>query len=529
MPRRSAATAAALVAIAAVWLGLAVYSAMSDVHAYFALWLELIPVPEFPPFADTALLTKGLDCLERGIDPRVQNPCDLAQRIVSYPWIWLELRHLGIGGADTVAVALSFIALFGLAFVASLRRIDPIDTLWLLPFAFAPATLLAIDRANIDIVVFAVTAGALAFAERRRDVAAAATLVLGFVLKIVPLAAGVALLRAQSRRGWFGLVACGLAAALYLVVFRDDFAYLRAHVPQFFQIGYGRPVFATHLGWWAFGGLAPAAWEWIGNALVFVTAAAAAAAGARVTLAPSDAPERSAFVAGASIFVITYLGGTNFDYRLVFTFFVLPQLFAWRRGPHPRRRAWANATFFALLAAFLTTGSVHGESTAADVVSLTNEVLNLAVFALFTAGLSAHLRGTLPTALASLRDASRPGSPPDHPPPSNGYSATSAPRHGRQWARVGLAARGASRARSSAVPPRFPDAATRRRPACPSTRSASSCSSPWCSQPIGAPGATPRATSYCWPRASSSTPPGIRRTCCCSSVASPRTTAASRR
>src|SRR4030095_7867948 len=57
----------------------------------------------------------------------------------------------------------------------------------------------------------------------------------------------------------------------------------------------------------------------------------------RETLTSSSIRNLAAFRMGASIYVGTFLLGNNWDYRLAFLIFVVPQLLEWARGSYPRQ------------------------------------------------------------------------------------------------------------------------------------------------------------------------------------------------
>ena len=64
-----------------------------------------------------------------------------------------------------------------------------------------------------------------------------------------------------------------------------------------------------------------------------------------------DSLNLDCFRAGSAIYVGTFIIGNNWDYRLIFLIFLIPQLTLWSTGSELRAR---NAARFALLAIFIS-------------------------------------------------------------------------------------------------------------------------------------------------------------------------------
>jgi hypothetical protein len=68
--------------------------------AYFLIYFSLVSLLNFdlmkysgistlrPCFADLRVITSGLDCIRKGQDPLISNPCDPWGRQMNYPRIW---------------------------------------------------------------------------------------------------------------------------------------------------------------------------------------------------------------------------------------------------------------------------------------------------------------------------------------------------------------------------------------------------------------------------------------------------------
>ena len=302
-----------------------------------------------PAFGDTRALTAGAESLRAGYDPLVANPADPWHRVLNYPRAWQVLARLGVTQRNTIAIALAMIAAFVTGLLFFVDHIDRV-TAWLMALAlFSPAVLLGIERANVCLLIFFLCAGALV-ALRRSPPAAALLLTCAGLLKYYPFLGLFCLARAP-RRTFLWL--CGLmttTGAVYLALTWRDVCLVLQGIDRGTFLSYG-----VNVGWMAareLGGspaavtlvAAASALLLIGVVLVFVRSV-------RRHVEPSASlPEQhlDGYRLGAVIYIGTFLLGNNWDYRLMFTLFCLPQLVDWARD-----RALAPAarmTLAALLA-----------------------------------------------------------------------------------------------------------------------------------------------------------------------------------
>ncbi|MES1194368.1 MAG: glycosyltransferase 87 family protein, partial [Opitutus sp.] len=203
-----------------VWLGCLIWGAVVSLG-----WLLCFRFPTFwllagigepsRPFLDLFGLLASCDAARQGLDPYLPNSLDPYHRPFVYSNWWLTLASLGLGRKDTLWLGA---ALAGALLATALAWLRPRS--WregglVLLFLFSPACLLAVHRANNDLVILVVvSAGLLCF---RRDGWAwrAAGMVLfavAAVLKYYPL---VTLVLILELRTWRRMLA---GAALYVGV-----------------------------------------------------------------------------------------------------------------------------------------------------------------------------------------------------------------------------------------------------------------------------------------------------------------------
>ena len=312
---------------------------------FVALWLrhwdwERFGVPAIPafPFYDLRDITTGWECTRRGIDVVPLNPCDPGMRPLAYPRIWLIPSVLGLGEESTFALGIAIATIFFLAAFAVIGRIGSPDAFLYGAVLCSPAVMLAVERGNVDLVVFAVLVLALMLLRRSGRAAplfAHALFLLAAMLKLYPVLGWAPILDQPRKRVLAGAGGLVLAFAAYALLTRHDVERTRALSPQevLYSFGAGVPIEGADLGSLLEGGgrLAVVAF---GLVLALVIASFREARPA-VPLDPGARRELDAFWCGAGIYVGAYALLDNFNYRLIFLIFTMPQLLRWSRDRSP--------------------------------------------------------------------------------------------------------------------------------------------------------------------------------------------------
>ena len=315
--------------LAAIILAMVVaLSALGATRGYHAVW-EIWNIPQMTPhFADLRNLTSAGDSIRAGFDPLVQNPADPWRRPFNQPRIMQYIvAGLGLSGAHTTAVGVTFIGLFVAGIFLSLSTITN-ATAWILAAViFSPALMLGVERGNHDLLMFFLVALGLAWPGKRAF--SFAVLLLAAFMKLFPVFS-VALFLRQKFKPFLITAALFMALfCLYLLLNSADLARIYATTEK----GYGA---------WAYGTKAffdpPQIWMSYLPMLVLLPAVAGlvfwrwrAGDGERGSTGYIDG-----FRVGAAIYLGTFFLGNNWDYRLMFLIFAVPQLVAWAREPGRR-------------------------------------------------------------------------------------------------------------------------------------------------------------------------------------------------
>ncbi|MEO6876776.1 MAG: glycosyltransferase family 87 protein [Opitutaceae bacterium] len=287
-----------------------------------------------PPFSDLSFIAGAGATLRAGGNPYVVNAFDPLGRAYNYPPLWLYLSwHTTVSPGMILILAVAM-GLFGLgAFVWYLGPVDWRRGLLLGALACSPPVVLAVQRANADILMLGLVALALVWLRQGRRVAAYACLVLATWLKLYPVFTLVVLLREP----WNRLRRVGpivvLAGGLCFAVYAGDLGYIFANTPVGGLHSYGARV----LAFW--GNFFLPSYGWNVNPVLLGRVCSLAA----VTLAlvacrigyekklPLDSSldsELDGFRVGAAVYVSTFLLSVSFDYRLLFLLLVFPLLFS---------------------------------------------------------------------------------------------------------------------------------------------------------------------------------------------------------
>lgn len=287
-------------------------------------------------YADLRQVTATASCIARNPDWSMASAtCDPFGRSFNYPSFWARgFATLGLDEGSTRAIAWTFLALFVSAiFVISLLSIwsvrPRLPLAGVVLAACAPPTWLALERGNIDVVVFAIVVwAALASLLDRRSISAV-LLAIATLAKLFPV--GAALIPLRDRRQdprslWIfaGLTVLGIA---FMV---NELPLINQRTPQPTGAAFGAALlFQVALNRLdsPFPSLAPR----VLGVLLFATVLLTYRAMLRVRLPRIDRSITDAVdditrdrisstlvLAGGGPLIVAYLAGTNFDYRLIF-------------------------------------------------------------------------------------------------------------------------------------------------------------------------------------------------------------------
>jgi len=280
-------------------------------------------------FLDTFAILASNDALALGRDPYLPNPLDVFQRPHVYSRWWLHLHELGLTRAHTPWVGLALVGAFVTVVLASLRPRRPAELLWYGVVLCSSPMLLAIDRANNDLLVFVLLAAVVPCLTSRVGalrLLAAVPVAIAAGLKFYPAIAGLVLLAGTDRREvWIRAL---VALALLVVVaasIAPDFARIGGLVPR----AEGLMTFGA-INLLEAAGLAGRSATVAGLVLAGLVVAGFLRLGIfegwRVR--PEDEAKWLGFVLGALLLTGCFFTSTNYAYRWIFSVWMAPLLWA---------------------------------------------------------------------------------------------------------------------------------------------------------------------------------------------------------
>lgn len=292
-------------------------------------WRDLGVPGQRLSFFDLRSVTSAWVCTRKGLAVLPTNPCDPEGRPANYPRIWLLPSHLGLGEAATVPLGIVIAVLFLTSAIAITPRDGPLwKALVYGAFLCTPAIMLGVERGNVDLLLFCLVALAAWLLPRASRGAASAALVLfAAVLKLFPIFALPLLLRVRGRRRILTVAAVAVGFVVYALITLGTIRTIMHVVPKSAGFSYGVDILGRPLAR-GIGIGGRFAWDVI---LVLLALAIAFAIRGTSLLPSRDAMaapgfELDAFIAGVSIFLLTYVLFRNFDYRLCFVLLCLPLL-----------------------------------------------------------------------------------------------------------------------------------------------------------------------------------------------------------
>lgn len=290
-------------------------------------WLLRLGIHDYGArFLDSYALLAALDAVRAGADPHAANALDPLMRPHVYSDWWLGLRWLGLGREHSDWFAALCVGAFVISVGLTMRPKRLADAIWLAGLLASPVVALVLNRANNDLLIFALLAGcgAAASAGGRWLPVGIGLLVLTVGLKYYPVAAAVAFLWLRPSSGkQRALLLAVLAAGLTLAAVWTQIERSRFMIgPGVYTLG--APIWWRDIGWTEGGSMLAA--------MLMLVLLAAAFVRWRVTTGLAewgDPRVRLLAAMGALVILACFVAGGNYAYRWIFLLW--PAWWLWGR------------------------------------------------------------------------------------------------------------------------------------------------------------------------------------------------------
>jgi hypothetical protein len=314
-------------------LTILIFGALLSLYGYNNTW-KLWNIPTMSPyFADIRVVTGGSESYRQGFDPMIDNPGDPWHRRLNYPRIWQNLYSIGINQSHTIYIGVIFILLFLVGVCVFLPHASNIIIVLVMAAVLSPATLLGIERGNIDLFMFFLMSISIVAAKSKRwHILSAIAVLLGFILKLFPIFGCAVLLRLSRSLFLKYILVILVIATLYVSLTYSDILLIREVTEIGTYLSYGSNVFwmeAMNLN--ATTGIYARYFTYLTVLLTFGLAFFAFSRDDFLPEKTNDEAYLDAFRAGSAIYIGTFLLGNNWDYRLMFLIFTIPQLVLWAK------------------------------------------------------------------------------------------------------------------------------------------------------------------------------------------------------
>lgn len=328
-----------------------------SVNGYVQTWSFWKIPAETPLFLDFRLIPGSAETFRSGIDPVISNPYDPLERLFNYPRIWYLLFNTGISQDDTIWICTVLLVLFFLIVFAFPEKLRVRDAILLLVIVFSPASILLYERGNVDLIFFILAGLTILMLSRWPAVAMGILLVASF-FKFFPFFGIAGLLQENKKRFYSFFGASTTIFLLYLafniesikaswqLTWRDIYLsygvsiifdllhdYVRYYLLQVVPESQVQTVL----------GIVPYLSAFLLLAGMFFLALRQ-----KTSLPIFSEKNLAAFRVGAAIYVGSSLLGNNWNYRLAFLIFVIPQFSQWLFTSPPEQR-WVYWGIFALI------------------------------------------------------------------------------------------------------------------------------------------------------------------------------------
>ena len=357
--RRRIAARLVLVAVPlAAFFAVAILYAAHSTAIYEAMRLWGISLPVDYPFLDLRYIFAGVECWAKGVNVYLSNPCDPLGRPHAYSPLWLRFGFLpGQEWTNVAGLIVDGLFVLSLAVLPPLRR--PRELLILLLAILSPPVVFALQRANVDVIIFLIVlvAAWLHIRSLPLRVAGYAAVLLAGLLKFYPLIVLVMAARERPKIGAAVLAIVGAALSAFVAYFHAELGAAAVNIPTGSYL-VGDMFGAKNLPNGLVLVFSLQKMSWIRLLIAAVLAALCAkwilviSQWAPLLRAATELPpfDVALLLSGAAIIAGCFFTGQSVGYRGVYLLLLLPGLFALWRQPRDRRvQRFAGAMTFLVL------------------------------------------------------------------------------------------------------------------------------------------------------------------------------------
>lgn len=311
-----------------------------------------------PAFADMRVITSGAECIRLGYDVLIENPCDPWQRPMNYPRIWSIFASWGINQSHTIMMGFLCGLLFFILVFLIIKRLNYTEALLYGLILCSPSIMLAVDRGNNDLIVFVILGVALLAMQTNYlylNCLSLAMIIFASIIKLYPIFTILSFLRMKKQNFIFFLTSTITLFGIYVIDNFDSLILVSKATPRSKSLSYGGKVIfdiIAHLNF-------VSSFKWFMSPLMIFSLSLIPLTSLFLIrrddtfnkLSNLNFNQIDAFRIGSSVYIGTFFIGNNWDYRLIFLLFTIPQILLWIKI----KSQISTLSFFALMGIILTT------------------------------------------------------------------------------------------------------------------------------------------------------------------------------
>lgn len=290
-------------------------------------------------FWDARQMAMAAESHAQGYDPLVENPANPRGTKLNYPRIWHLLFALGINQSHTnlMGSITAIIFFIGIAIFWFSKNYDNLTSFIITIVMLSPATMLGVERGNIELILFFILALALTV-NYSSSIKALYLFIFAAILKLHPIFGIVYLLKENKRKFWTLFLSALGIFMIYIVLSLNDFMLVFKTTPKGVGSSFGINVLWMGLRHPRFFNL-PLSDSFVSLlqllsymvALLILVATLVISMRREDRKLLSEAQYIDAFRVGAGIYIGCFFLMNTIDYRLIFLVFTIPQIVAWLR------------------------------------------------------------------------------------------------------------------------------------------------------------------------------------------------------
>ena len=296
---------------------------------------NIFRIHPIPYFVDLEILLCGIDAIREGLDP-YQALCFEGEAYFNYPYLWGVLSIFPfLSASNHIYIGFGLMLLFFVAIYFFIGKINFKSALIYSAILISPAVMLGVERGNSDLMIFLLLM-IIPLIAYKSKIVTSLLILLGSMLKIFPI--GVIICLFNFRKNdlkktivlAFGVL---ITFLVYVFIIFDNIVMVSEKTPRpFKEASYGLGGLPSFLKNYFKINDDNSIYIFLGFTLFCIFSFTFLFRYLNnKTNQPTICESRTgiAYLIGSGIFLITCLIGYNWEYRLIFLIFTIPQILSW--------------------------------------------------------------------------------------------------------------------------------------------------------------------------------------------------------